>query len=109
MSIIMPFGVAHLNVTLFGHAVQVLVQAVQQEGEELLGVLLRVPLELGRKLGQLPLEVLGGDVGGARGPELSHQAPKRQRQLPAQAEGVVDVAVLLVRARQEDFQQGHCQ
>ena len=30
-----------------------LVQSVQQEGQQLLAVLLRIPAELGRKLGQL--------------------------------------------------------
>jgi hypothetical protein len=46
----------HLDVWLLLYAVDVLVQAVQQEAQELLAVVLLVAAELGRKLGNLGLE-----------------------------------------------------
>lgn len=72
-----PIRVLVLHVRLVGDAVQVLVQPVQQEGQQLLAVLLRVPAELGRKLGQLPPA-----TGGARGPGKGGAG--RSRQAPCQ-------------------------
>ena len=54
-------AVAHLHVGLLSHPVQVLVQAVQQEGQQLLAVLLLVTAELRRKPGG------GGGGGGVEG------------------------------------------
>lgn len=47
--------VLELNVLFVLDAVQVLVQAVQQEGQELLGVVLLVTQKLGRKMAHLSL------------------------------------------------------
>lgn len=47
----------HLNVRLTLDPVQIFMQAVQQEGQQLLAVLLPVPLELRGKFPQLVLEV----------------------------------------------------
>lgn len=47
--------ILELNVLFVLDAVQVLVQAVQQEGQKLLGVVLLVTQELGRKMAHLSL------------------------------------------------------
>ena len=51
----------YLNVGLAFDSVEVFMQAVQQEGQKLLAVLLAVALELRGKLAQLPLEIGWGD------------------------------------------------
>ncbi len=53
------FRVGLFNVRLLSHAVEVLVQAVQQEGQQLLAVLLAVAAKLRRKTRQRRLEALG--------------------------------------------------
>ena len=48
---------AHLHIWLVLDSVEVLMQAIQQEGQQLLTVLLAIPLKLGSKPAKLVLEV----------------------------------------------------
>ena len=55
VGLLIDFDVLHLG--LAGHLIHVLVNAIEKVGKELLGVLLAVPVELGREFRDDPLEV----------------------------------------------------
>ena len=69
----LPVSLAHLHVGLLSDPVEVLVEAVQQEGEQLLAVLLLVAGELGGEPAHGHLESSGHDVGELPAPHILDQ------------------------------------
>mmetsp|Transcript_10307 Transcript_10307/g.28128 ORF Transcript_10307/g.28128 Transcript_10307/m.28128 type:complete len:227 (-) Transcript_10307:603-1283(-) len=96
-----------LNIGLVLNAVQVLMQAIQQERKELLAVMLRIATELRSKAANAVFEVPRCHMGNSTLPEQLHELPKALRQLPMHAQRVGAVQVVRVPAREEATHEGH--
>ena len=86
--------IGHLNVGFLPDPVQVLVQAVQEEGEQLLAVLLLVARELGGKPSDGHLEGSGDDVGELATPHVLDELAKGSGNLSLHSKWVVLIDVL---------------